>query len=79
MCADVLRRISDYLDQDLDPEICRAIEEHCARCPGCARLAEGLRSTIGLCRAASERPLPPDVKARARASIERLLAGDRRS
>jgi anti-sigma factor (TIGR02949 family) len=74
-CSDVLRRISAYLDRDLDAEACRTIEEHCAGCPPCAKLVEGLRSTIGLCRATGERPLPPAVRARAKASIDRLLAG----
>ncbi|HXW07091.1 MAG TPA: zf-HC2 domain-containing protein [Vicinamibacterales bacterium] len=73
-CAAILQRISAYLDQELDRETCRAIEEHCADCPACADLVEGLRKTIGLCRASAESPLPDDVKARARQSIERLLS-----
>ena len=75
-CARLLERISAYLDQELDEETCRAIEAHCAGCASCARLVEGLRQTIGLCRASAHRPLPPDVHARARARLARLLSGD---
>jgi anti-sigma factor (TIGR02949 family) len=76
-CTRILERISAYLDQELDAETCRAIEDHCATCPECANLVDGLRETIGLCRATANQPLPPNVKARARASIERLLAKPR--
>jgi anti-sigma factor RsiW len=73
-CVTLLERVSAYLDQELDEATCRAIDEHCVGCPDCAKVIEGLRATMGLCRATGERPLPPAVKARARAQIERLLA-----
>jgi anti-sigma factor RsiW len=73
-CAAILRRLSEYIDQELDPETCGAIEEHCARCAACSRLVESLRRTIGLCRATAERPLPDSVREKARASIEQLLS-----
>lgn len=73
-CTRILERISAYLDQELDSETCRAIEQHCAGCPDCARLVDGLRETIGLCRATADQPLPPGVRERARASIAQLLA-----
>ncbi|HEX2343695.1 MAG TPA: zf-HC2 domain-containing protein [Vicinamibacterales bacterium] len=73
-CAALLERVSAYLDQELDEATCRAIDEHCQGCTDCAGVIAGLRATIGLCRATGERPLPPAVRARARAQIERLLA-----
>jgi hypothetical protein len=73
-CVTLLERVSAYIDQELDEATCRAIDEHCRECADCAGIIEGLRSTIGLCRATGERPLPPAVRARARAQIERLLA-----
>lgn len=73
-CVTLLERVSAYLDQELDEATCRDIEEHCLGCPDCAGVIEGLRATVGLCRATGERPLPPAVRARARAQIERLLA-----
>jgi anti-sigma factor RsiW len=78
-CAAILERISAYLDQEADAGTCRAIEAHCAACRDCSVLVESLRRTIGLCRATAERPLPPSVRAKARASLKRLLAKPPRS
>lgn len=72
-CERLLRRVSAYLDGELDAPQCVAIEEHCAGCAECRRIIEGLRETIGLCRDASRTPLPEAVRAKARDSIRRLM------
>jgi anti-sigma factor RsiW len=72
-CAAILTNISSYLDGELDATACAAIEAHCGTCPRCAPLVEGLRRTVGLCREAGSAPLPDEVRARARASVRRLL------
>jgi anti-sigma factor RsiW len=76
-CGAMLAGISAYLDGDLDATACQAIERHCQGCPRCAEVVAGLRNTIGLCREAGSAPLPEAVRARAKASIDRLLAADR--
>jgi anti-sigma factor RsiW len=78
-CAELLERVSAYIDQELDPETCRGIEAHCAGCASCAQAIESLRQTIGLCRATGERPLPAAVRDKARASVQRLLSQMRRT
>lgn len=77
-CTAILRNISAYLDGELEATACAAIEAHCATCPRCAPLVEGLRRTVGLCRDAASAPLPEDVRARARESVRRLLDDDAR-
>lgn len=77
-CAEVMRQVSAYLDQELDDAVCRTIEAHCAGCADCARVVDGLRRAIGLCRATGQRPLPASVRAKAQASINALL-GTRRA
>ena len=73
-CTAILTNISAYLDGELEATACAAIEAHCAACPHCAPLVEGLRRTVGLCREAAQTPLPDEVRARARDSVRRLLA-----
>lgn len=74
-CRDILARITAYLDGELDATACSSIEAHCRVCDGCARLVSELRETVGLCRQAASAPLPESVRARARASLQRLLKG----
>jgi anti-sigma factor RsiW len=74
-CREILSGISAYLDGELDATACDAIERHCSACDDCAALIAGLRETVGLCRGAAGAPLPESVKARAQASIRRLLDG----
>jgi anti-sigma factor RsiW len=73
-CRDLLERVSAYLDGDLGPLECRAIERHCSACPGCAELINSLRNAIGLCHEAAGRPLPDGVRRRAKARIQKLLS-----
>lgn len=75
-CRTILASISAYLDGDLEATACTAIEQHCERCSRCAALVAGFRQTVGLCRQAGAAPLPDAVRARAQASIRRLLDED---
>ena len=74
-CTATGKRISAYLDGDLGAGECVAIEAHCATCASCAALVDSLRRTVGLCREAGGVPVPEHVRARARASVRRLLGG----
>jgi anti-sigma factor RsiW len=72
-CRAMLAAISAYFDGDLAAPECAAIDAHCAGCPSCASLVEGLQKTVGLCRGVAEAPLPESVRKRARESVGRLL------
>jgi anti-sigma factor RsiW len=73
-CESLLLDLSAYLDGELSPAKCRAIERHLAACPCCEDLADQLRRAVLLCRTAGRRRLPGDVRARARARIAELLS-----
>ncbi len=47
-CKEVIRRISDYLDSDLDAELQQRLEEHFAGCPHCTAILDGARNVIRL-------------------------------
>jgi anti-sigma factor RsiW len=72
-CRRVLAQVSGYLDGEIDPASCEALERHCRSCPECAALVRGLRDAVGLCRQVAAKPLPAAVRRRARASVRRLL------
>jgi anti-sigma factor RsiW len=75
-CKEILAGISAYLDGELGTAACDAIERHCQDCLSCAKVVEGLRETVGLCRQAGSVPLPEPVRQRARDRMRSLLDHD---
>ncbi|RPI53137.1 MAG: zf-HC2 domain-containing protein [Acidobacteria bacterium] len=72
-CLALLGRLSRYIDDELTPRQRRAIDTHCRDCTRCRRMIAGLRRTVDMCRSAGSTPIPARVRARARASIARLV------
>lgn len=70
-CAEAIRRLWAYLDEELDRHDRAAVDAHlawCRRCCGELALAQELR---GLLRSRARRPVPADVQAR----LERVIDG----
>jgi predicted anti-sigma-YlaC factor YlaD len=69
-CKEIFALLSEYLNLELPPDACKAIDEHLAGCPPCIEFAESLRSTIALCQEyrPSEMPAPLSEDARTRLS-----------
>ena len=53
-CRDLLGQLSDYVDGDLDQDLCRALEAHMAGCDNCRTVVDTLSETVHLFHA-----LPP--------------------
>lgn len=78
-CEEVFALLSDYLNLELPPEACRAIEQHLAGCPPCIEFLESLRKTVDLCRRYTPAELPAPLCEQARqdllAAYRKMLAG----
>ena len=64
-CRSLLGSLSDYIDGDLQAELCAQIEEHMRGCENCRIVVDTLRKTVELyeaCNQADE--LPPAVRER---------------
>jgi anti-sigma factor RsiW len=72
-CREILFKISDYLDGELDATACDEIDRHCTQCASCTEIVEGLRQTIGLCRQVAAAPLPAELRQRALERVRQLL------
>jgi anti-sigma factor RsiW len=72
-CAALLAELFDYIDGELTPIRCRALEQHLASCTCCGTLAGNLRKAIALCREEGRRQLPTAVRNRARQRVKALL------
>jgi anti-sigma factor RsiW len=71
-CAELLGRLSEYIDRELDPAVCRDIEAHIAECETCRACLQTLKQTIALCRRAEARPVPSEVSERLHAMLQRI-------
>jgi anti-sigma factor RsiW len=65
-CNEYLSLLSDYVDGDLDKNLCAHLEEHMAGCENCTIVVNTLKRTVDLYHTtgAEESDLPEDVKQR---------------
>lgn len=47
-CFEVWRQISNYVDDDVDPEMKARLEFHFERCRHCKAILDGTRNVVGL-------------------------------
>lgn len=69
-CKEVIRELSAYIDQDLDPGLRSQIEGHLADCHHCTAILDGARNVIRLVSDKRSFDLPVGFSQRLR---ERLL------
>ena len=72
-CMAYFDRISEYLDGELEDDICRKIEEHLQSCPECGECVESLRKSIRICKEATKEEMPGNVLARLKESLQECL------
>jgi len=68
-CVDLLRQLSDYIDDELPADICREVRRHLGACPNCEVFIASLQQTVTLCR---HRPAPQLTSAD-RMSMRRMI------
>ena len=68
-CKKHFKRISEYLDGELDEQTCKEIESSLKECPECLECLHSLKKTIQLCKEAEEEEMPTDMKDRLRANL----------
>jgi anti-sigma factor (TIGR02949 family) len=75
-CQKYLPGLSDYIDGDLNPELCAELERHMADCERCRIVVDTTRKTIELYQTSdSQQKAPSDVRERLykRLELEDLL------
>lgn len=61
-CHEIFARLSEYLDDELDPDLCNHLEDHLDDCPPCQTFLESLRRTVDLARDLPTSELPEDLR-----------------
>jgi anti-sigma factor RsiW len=57
-CEDLIQNLSDYIDGELDPELCSELEEHLKDCKNCRLMLDTMKMTVKLCKDGERRELP---------------------
>jgi len=63
-CRQVVDKISEYLDGELDPELVRELERHLEHCEDCRVVVDTTRKTVEVFCDTEPSPLPNDVHER---------------
>jgi anti-sigma factor (TIGR02949 family) len=63
-CRQVVDKISEYLDGELDPELVRELERHLEHCEDCRVVVDTTRKTVEVFCHTEPAPLPNDVRER---------------
>lgn len=57
-CSDYIGGLNDYIDGEMEPELCEEIEKHLGQCENCRIMVDTLKQTVKLCREGREENLP---------------------
>jgi predicted anti-sigma-YlaC factor YlaD len=57
-CLEMFKKLSEYLDNELDEITCKNIEHHVKECFSCFVCLQTLKRTVDLCKQAENKPVP---------------------
>ncbi|HMN15220.1 MAG TPA: anti-sigma factor [Bellilinea sp.] len=63
-CKKLILDLSDYIDGELPPVDCEALESHLSSCPDCTIVYDTMKKTIELYKQEPDEELPGEVKNR---------------
>ncbi len=63
-CVEVWRHLSDYVDNDVDPELKQNMSAHFQNCDHCTAILDGTRNVVALVGDGKSFPLPARVSQR---------------
>ncbi|MBW1705937.1 MAG: zf-HC2 domain-containing protein [Deltaproteobacteria bacterium] len=68
-CKKHFKRISEYLDGELDDRACKEIEESLEKCPECLECLSSLKKSVQLFKEAGEEEMPTEIRKRLRSNL----------
>ncbi len=72
-CKDIIKELSDYLDNTADPALIAEIERHIAHCEDCRLVVDTTRKTISLYCDSEPAPLDAGIRDRLQKALEAKL------
>jgi predicted anti-sigma-YlaC factor YlaD len=72
-CRNIVRELSNYLDEALDPTLRASIEKHLENCEDCRVVVDTTKQTIQIFCNSEPAPLPEDTRQRLRDALKSRL------
>jgi RNA polymerase sigma-70 factor (ECF subfamily) len=72
-CGEIETTFSRYLEGEIGPDECAAMQRHVESCRSCSAVCEGLRRTVSLCHRAGTSPLSEELQQRVHSALEKAL------
>ena len=76
-CRNIVRELSNYLDEALDTSLKASIEKHLEHCEDCKVVVDTTKQTIQIYCNSEPAPLPEDTRQRLRDALKKRLRGVR--
>lgn len=74
-CKAIFERLSEYLDEELDPSVCADVDEHMEGCAPCKKYLESLRRTVATLQDVESPRLPDGLRREILATYHKLRDG----
>ncbi len=71
-CLEMFKRLSEYLDNELDELTCNEIERHVKECVPCFACLQTLKRTVDLCKQTANKPVPKEFSQKLREMIQNM-------
>lgn len=75
-CRELLEKLSEYIEGELDPQLCLELEKHMKDCHPCLLFVNSLKKTITLYKYACDDPMPKEVHLRLHAFLKKECRSD---
>jgi predicted anti-sigma-YlaC factor YlaD len=72
-CRNIVKELSNYLDEGLDATLKASIEKHLSHCEDCRIVVDTTRQTIQIFCNSEPAPLPEDTRLRLREALKTRL------
>jgi len=71
-CLEMFKRLSEYLDNELDELTCNEIEMHVKECVPCFSCLQTLKRTVDICKQTENKPVPPEFSQKLKEMIQNM-------
>lgn len=76
-CLEMFKKLSEYIDGELDEVTCEELERHVKECVPCKICLVTLNKTVNICKEMESKPVPDTLSQRLKELIQNMPQNDR--